>query len=223
MSPLLTLAAALSSALAAPFRIDLDGDGKPESLVVEEDGVRLGRQLVVCGGPALCRLEAADIDSTDKRREVVLIDSGPRDDSVARLYHLDKGQLVPIPFSREGAWFDRIETNGNGIVLTDSRERLYMRREKWVPQGGVLTLVPQPFWYVGFEADLDRTAPILREPGGAEVVANIRPKSRITVLLESADKADWFLVRISSGLTGWISLEGLRGASDQVAMIYAAG
>ncbi len=207
----------------APLSVDLDGDGKPETITVDDRGVRIGKHLIECGGEALCEVQLHDISSEDKVKELVTVDTGPRDDKYARVYRLEKSGPVELSWSQPDTYVEAIHTTGSGILLTDSRERLYQKRQKWVLKGGVLTLVPQPFWAAGTQVGIDRSAPIHRTIKGAEVVANIKAGSRIDVLLESADAPGWFLVKISSGLTGWIELEALRGASDEVMGIYGAG
>jgi hypothetical protein len=207
----------------APLTVDLDGDGKPETITVDDRGVRVGKHLIECGGEALCAVQVHDLSSEDKVKELVTVDTGPRDDKHARVYRLEKSGPVELGWSQPETWVEAVHTTGSGILLTDSRERLYVKREKWVLKGGVLTLVPQPFWAVAMEVGIDRSAPIHRSIQGAEVVATIRAGSRIELLLESADSPGWFLVKISSGLTGWIELEALRGASDEVMGIYSAG
>lgn len=210
-------------ALATPLSADLDGDGKPEVITVDDSGVKVGKHLITCGGMALCEVQIHDLSSEDKIKELVTIESGPRDDKYARIYRLEKGGPVEMRWSQEEHYAESIQTSGNGILLTDTRERLYIKRQKWVAKGGVLTLVAQPFWAVQTEVGIDRSVPIVRTIGGSETVANIKADSRITVLLESPDTPEWFLVKTSTGLTGWISLESLRGASDEVMGIYGAG
>lgn len=210
-------------ALATPLSVDLDGDGKPETITVDDRGVRVGKHLIECGGEALCEVQIHDLSSEDKVKELVTIDTGPRDDRSARIYRLEKSGPVELRWSNSNLSFSEVHTTGSGILLTDSRERLYIKREKWVLEGEVLTLVPQPFWAAGMEVGIDRSAPILRTIGGAEVVANIKAGSRITLLLESAESPTWFLVKISSGLTGWIHLDALQRSSDEVMGIYNAG
>lgn len=211
-------------ALAVP-PTDLDGDGKPEVIEVLDAEIRVGKHRLACEGPP-CAVEVHDLSSEDPLRELVVLETGMRDDRLARIYRLTKAGLVELKLTRpggEGVFPEAVTTSGNGILLTDERHRLYLRREKFVPDGAGLKLVPQPFWSVGQVLPVDRSAPIRESIGGAVVVANLKPGSEVTVVLESAEKPEWFLLRTSTGLVGWIDLETLRSASDRVAAIYGAG
>ncbi|MCK6503586.1 hypothetical protein L6R53_09340 [Myxococcota bacterium] len=226
----LLLLARLAPALAqSPPPTDLDGDGKADAIVVEEEGVTIGGQRVACGGMELCSVQLHDIAADDGLREVLVIELGPRDDASARLYRLRKGKLVELSFRKPGdsdEWQSvpsAVSTSGNGIVLADHQGRFYTQRQKYVAKGDTLTHVPQPFWYAGFEVHVDRSVPVVRSPGGTEVVANVKPDSDITVLLESAEQEGWFLVKLSTGLTGWVTLETLAQGSDQVRGVMSAG
>jgi len=41
--------------------------------------------------------------------------------------------------------------------------------------------------------------------------------------LVAASRRRWFLVHISSGLTGWVQLDALQGASDDLMGLMGAG
>ena len=76
-----TLALLLASALAAelPPPTDLDGDGKPERIVLDGDTVRVGEARAGCGSDSFpCELEVHDLTAGDNVR------SGP----LASLQHL---------------------------------------------------------------------------------------------------------------------------------------
>lgn len=219
----------LPSALAAaPPPTDLDGDGKPETIEIREEEVRIGGAKVPCGGIEMCSVAIHDVSSADASKEVALTELGPRDDAAVTLYRYDQGKLTELSFRKptDGEWSSTpsaIATSGNGIVLADFAQRTYTRREKYVAQGAGLAYVPQPFWLVGYGLHVDRSLPITRTIGGSEVVANVRPDSDVTLVLESADHEGWFLVHISSGLTGWAQLEALMSASDSLMGLMSAG
>lgn len=221
----LLLPAALAQ--AAP-QADLDGDGKVDPIAISEEGVTIGGVAVPCGGMELCTVALHDISSQDSYREVALTEVGPRDDKSVSLYRYKGGQLVALSFRQpaDGEWPSTpsaITTSGNGIVLADFWQRTYTRRDKYLARGDALEYVRQPFWHVGYELPVDRSVAIVRTIGGGEVVANVRPGSQVTILLESAEHPEWFLLRISSGLTGWVHLPALQAASDQLMAVYGAG
>lgn len=227
------LALALTLALDAHAQglppTDLDGDGKPDAVVISEEKVTIGGHEVGCGGVELCSVQLHDVAADDGLKEVLVVELGPRDDASAHLYRLRKGRLVELSFRKPGdsdEWQSvpsAVVTSGNGIVLADHQGRFYTQRQKYVAKGDALSHVPQPFWYAGFDVHVDRSVPVVRSPGGSEVVANIKPDSDITVLLEAVDPAGWFLVKLSTGLTGWVTMETLAIGSDQVQGVMSAG
>jgi len=102
---------------------------------------------------------------------------------------------------------------------------LWTRRHKFLlaTDGLSLTSVPQPYFNVDRPLHVDRTFPITLEPGGANVVANVRPDSDIHLLVEHGSKQGALLVRVSSGLVGWTTMEKLTEASDHLMMMMSAG
>lgn len=224
---LLTLSS-LALAQTVP-QVDLDGDGKVDTITVTEEGVAIAGHTVACGGMDLCRVELRDVSSADAWREVQVVELGPRDDAAAWLYRLHDGKLVELSFRKTSDtedWQSRpsnIVTSGNGIVLAEQEQRLYTRREKYVASGDQLTHVPQPFWFVDYAVHVDRTFPIRLAPGSETVVANVKPDSDVRLVLESVERPGWFLVHISSGLTGWADIDALMSGSNQVMGIMGAG
>jgi hypothetical protein len=223
-----TLALLLATALAAelPPPTDLDGDGKPERILLDGDTVRVGEARAECGSDSFpCEVEVHDLTAGDKQKEVAICSFGPRDDRSCALFAYREGSLNPLPFAfPEDTWPpSRIETKGNGIALAKNEGRLYTRVDKFTHSGGKLAYVAQAGWYVDRPVKVDRTFPITTKPGGGTRVAGVRPGSTITVLLESAEVKQWYLVHISSGLTGWVSEEALVGSSDELMALWGAG
>lgn len=224
------LIATLTAALAGSIpQVDLDGDGTVDPVTVSEEGVSIDGHRVPCGGMELCSVELADVSSADSYKELVLTELGPRDDKSAWLYRLTSAGLVELSFRKAGDsddWQSRpgeVVTSGSGIVLADSDHRIYTRREKYLASGNSLQHVPQPFWVVDYAMHVDRTFPIVRSEGSSQVVANVAPDSDIRILLESATQPGWFLVHISSGLTGWATLDTLMSGSNQLMGLMSAG
>ena len=224
---ILSLLASLALA-GAPQPTDLDGDGKAEIIKVEPERVVVGAASLECySEPSACDVAVVDIRGDDKRRELSVCEAGPRDDVSCTLYAYKAGKLIKIPVlsGAEEWWPSAFEITGNGFVYTDGGSYLYKRRDKYALQADGLTLklVPQPFYYAGAKVHVDRTFPITMDPGGGAVVANARPDSDVELVLEHGQKPGFYLVKLSSGLVGWASLEALMGASDNLQMLMSAG
>lgn len=222
----MTLTLALVSlAFAGPpsLSLDLDGDGKPESIVAEEEKVKIGALEWPCSGMEMCSLEAHDITSADKQREVLVCEHGPRDDRSCRLLTLKGGKLVEITFPTKYPP-SKVITNSNGVVLTEEwTDRIYNKIEKYTFADGKLTVVKQPFYAAGSKWKVDRSFPIVYAPDSKTVIGNARADSEVEVILEHGERPGWYLIKFSSGIVGWATTETLVGASDQLQMMMSAG
>lgn len=226
MIQILLLSLAAQAAVPAPT--DLDGDGKPESFSVVGGTVTVGKARLDCGMEEfICPVEVLDVDPSDKLKELVICDMEPRLEHACDLYVYSKGALTRLlPAGNEyGLSALKISTQGNGVLLVESYERLYTRLEKYSLNDSRTALVrtPQPFQYVNFDVKIDRVFPITYAPDGGSKVGTVRAGSNVTVLLESGDQPDHFLIRTSTGLVGWTDAATLQGASDMVGAIYGAG
>lgn len=215
-------------ALAAAPQVDLDGDGKDEKISVTEEHVRVNDATVECSGYEFpCEIHVEDINGSDGLKELSLCEFGPRDSKHCRLYVYKGGALKELELSAfEDFYPSDIVTSGNSIVLADTNWRFFERREKFVVSAdrSSATLVAQPFYAVGYALHVDRTFPIYGAVGGGGgTVANVRPDSDIEIVLQSGADDGWFLVKISSGLMGWVHLDGLIGASDPFMGMMMAG
>lgn len=216
-----------SLVLAAPLSIDLDGDGKPESVRVDNEAyeVHIGSHTVACYGDP-CEVAAHDVSSADKGREVAVCAHGPRDDQTCKLYTIRSGELVTYTWPRE--WDPpSLHTSGNGLVLVKDgyRQRLIDRVEKYRVEGTKLVLVAQPVYVAETPKELkvDRTFPLLYAPDSKTVVANTRPDSTIRIVGEHGEKEGWMLVRLSSGIAGYVHVDQLARVSDDYQRTLGAG
>ena len=224
--------ALLSAALAAPLPkpTDLDGDGKAESFGPgqTEQSVQVGAADYACGyEPGSCQVSVVDLKPDDKRKEVLFCWMGPRDDRECELTLYAGGKLVPLDFKIKGEtwWPAAVEVPGTGIVYVDSVNRVYTRRDKFTlaADGRTLTHTPQPFYNAGTTLHVDRSFAITSLPGGGATVANAKPDSDVVLIVESGDRPDHFLLKLSSGVVGWATLDALLGASDALKAAFSAG
>jgi hypothetical protein len=228
----------LFAALALPsvavgadsLTVDLDGDGEKEQVRWDSSSgtVFVGKLTAPCDGEP-CTVEVHDITSSDEAKQLEVCSAGPRDDRYCYLYSLKGGKLVR--HDRVGDEEDygapELRTSGNGIVLAvDSyRYRLYERIEKYRLKGDKLVETRQPLYLAETPKKLyiDRTFKLLYAPDSSEAVANTRPGSDILVLGEHGEKDGWLLVRLSSGVSGWVNFEALMKASNQYMQVMGAG
>ncbi len=221
---MITLLLTLSALAYEPMTVtvDLDGDGKPETVTNGESWVKAGKHKIECDG--YCHIEAHDISGDDKAGNLVVCEWDVRDTRNCSIYGVQGGKLAKVPFA-EDTWTENIKTSGNGLVLTqDWAHRLYQRIEKYKLEGGKLVKVPQPMWDAQrAKVHVDRTFKLLYAPDSAKVVANTRADSDIVVLAEDAEHAGWLLVTLSSGITGWVNVNELDSASDERMAIQSAG
>ncbi|TNE92433.1 MAG: SH3 domain-containing protein [Deltaproteobacteria bacterium] len=213
----------LAAALAGGASIDLGGGPLPVQTSDSGD-IRVGKHELPCGGGS-CEVSGIDIKKGDGQQELVFCEHGVRDEITCMIYRLSGGKLVEVS-KPEGLYMPSVSTTGGGFVLvTDSwRHRLYERVDKLTYADGKLTLVPQPLYSTAetIELTVQKTFQLLSEPGG-QTIANTRPNSTIRVLGEHGTRDDWILVRLSSGITGWVSTHTLMEVCEEYGMRMMAG
>ncbi|MCP4872990.1 MAG: hypothetical protein GY898_30220 [Proteobacteria bacterium] len=218
----------LATGAALPT-VDLDGDGKPEKIARTEEVIKLADGEVMCGGFDFpCDVIELDVRTSDAFKELLICEHGPRDYVTCGLWTVRDGKPVEIAMKTAAVqelYVESASSTGGGFLLAVEGERFWKRVHKFIlsTDGRTLRSVPQPYFHVDTTFHIDRTFPITMEPDGGTVVANVRPDSDIQVLLEHGSKRGVFLVRISSGLTGWTTMERLTTASDYVMMMMSAG
>ncbi|MCY1075908.1 hypothetical protein [Archangium lansingense] len=203
---------------------DLDGDGKPEAISVQwADG---DAQFVLKVGSATVRGKTndaevrgvfiTDVDGSDKWKEVAVHMGLTDDDSRNTVYGFDGKTLKEM-----GSVRTLTEVRGNGIVLSDSwmgfwnlREKYSLDRKAWK-----LNHVPQELYFVGTEATVKQSFPIVRSHKDKAVVANLAQGSKIQVLAAMPVGAKrygdyWYLVKSSTGLLGWTQVQNLHDKTE---------
>jgi len=229
---LLVLLMNLALAGGEPAAVDLDGDGKVERIVyptvtaqneMHELKITVGKATLDYYTEGPTTLDPLDLKSGDGQIELRACTQGPRDMTDCTVYRYKKGKLEPIiGLDGKQLWASGITATGSGIVLLQTEHRLYTQIEKTILQGdGSLKAVPQPFYAVNSKVMIDRTFPVTLAPGGGAVVANVRPKSEITIML--TDGKGNMLVSLSSGITGWVPYLTLMEGSDYIRSMEMAG
>ncbi len=228
MIPLLLLAL-ISPALAGDVgHADYDGDGRAEHFVQKDAGLWFGKtQIASCDESFPCEVNVVDARRNDGFQELQVCVTGMRDDVSCTLWTVRRGKAIPLTFSGPNLaiYASAIAVSGTGIVLIDEDDRFMRTRHKFLlnKDGTALQHVPQPAWYVGYDLRVDSTFPITMKPGGGATVANVRAESDIVLVIESAEQPGNYLVKISSGLTGWVSFETLMQHSQQLMALMNAG
>jgi hypothetical protein len=218
----------LAAAASLP-KVDLDGDGRPEKIVRTEEMLLLAGGEVNCGGFDFpCDVTEMDVRTSDTFKELLICQHGPRDDLSCELWTVRNGSPVRIKIQRDDStvlYPGAVSSTGGGILLVDEDERFWTRRHKLIlsSDGVALTYVDQASFNVDAPVHVDRTFAITTEPGGGTRVANVRPDSDIQVLLEHGSTRGTLLIRVSSGLIGWTTIDVLMQASDSLMGILMAG
>lgn len=204
---------------------DLDGDGTPEAIAVKwKDG---DEAFVLTAGPATLRgkadsevhgLSIIDIDSGDKRKEVAVHMGMTDSDRLTLVYAFDGKSLKEL-----GRVHALTEVKGNGIILSDTWETFWNRRDKFAldARAGRLAPVPQELFYVGQEATVRESFPLTHSRTDKKPVATLAAASRILVLAASPVPARGgrstsyvYLVKSSTGLLGWVGQDTLLSKTE---------
>ncbi|MCX7829847.1 MAG: hypothetical protein N2445_02130 [Acidobacteria bacterium] len=201
-----------SNDFAKNAQVDLNSDGKVDivSIATFENGNRYILSINdskvdgmfedgECDGFAIY-----DIDASDKYKEVAVHTPGPSDDDVYAFYWYD-GKTI-IKMGEVSRW---PEIKGNGIVLVYDWMGFWQKTEKYILEKNTRKLVnvPQEFYYVGIEATVQKTFPIYKTRDCKEVVANLKEKSKILIVLCDPSPKNFqkneYLIKSESKLLGW--------------------
>lgn len=201
---------------------DLDGDGKPETLSLEWKEGDAAFVLRAGGASAKGRAEGTevqgltviDLDSRDKRKEVAVHTGLTYYDKRVDLYVLDGKGLKPL-----GSVPTLTEVRGNGIILSDSWQGFWNRRDKFAVDAkkARVSEVPQELYYVGAEATVKKSFPLTASRTDKAPVATLAQGSRIQVLAAAplkGGKGYLYLVKSATGLLGWATDNDLSGNTE---------
>ncbi|MCP3137052.1 hypothetical protein [Pyxidicoccus xibeiensis] len=197
--------------------VDLNGDGKPEAISVQFDEAK--DQWVLKVGTATARGAAegnasngftvVDLDASDKRKELAVHTGQTDADQQAHLYAFDGKSLKPL-----GAVPNITEAKGNGIILSDTWQGFWNRRDKFAldAKAGKVTEVPQELYAVGVEARVKTSFALARSRTDKAAVATLAQGSTIQVLAAAKAMREGgylYLVKSSTGLLGWATEKDL--------------
>ena len=203
--------------------VDLNGDGKPEALSLSWDAGK--DEFILKAGNATVRgptdgnepagFEVVDIDSGDKRKELVVSKGQTDYDKQQFLYAFDGKALKPL-----GSVPALTEAKGNGIILSDSWQGFWNRRDKFTldAKAGNVTEVPQELYAVGVEATVKQSFPLARSRTDKAPVATLAQGSKIQVLAAAPvgkkGAGYLYLVKSSTGLLVWATEKDLTGKTE---------
>lgn len=219
----------LGEAFTRTVKADLTGSGKNDVIIltekVERTPVDVFYLLTVndssikiyidTGGTP--KLSIVAIDDTDKHREIVVNATGPDDQDEYWIYWYD-GKTIRLI---DELWW--VTFSGHGFLYAGDHIGFWFQQDKYVlnKQTMKLDVVEQPYYYVGVEASVITSIPLYTKKGGTTVVANLKPKSKVIVLLydpipldqqKKKIGSDWYLIKTESGLVGWASEANFREA-----------
>ncbi len=208
---------------------DLNGDGKAEQISItikdefESDYVLKIGSVSVKGKlwEGIDGFQVVDIDCGDRLKEIAVHTRGPSDDYGHHLYWFDGKHIKDMGVLDGSAKFP-----GNGSVLVHRRIGWAFTTEKYVPQGSQRKLhtVPQDMYAVEVDAQITATVaksfPIYATRAGGGIVAQLAPKSKITILAYSPAQRnsdgsfkvgpkDQYLIKSHTGLLGWASAKAV--------------
>jgi hypothetical protein len=217
-------------ALQQQGEVDLDGNGKPEKITFNTDPKTKKFTITVAGSsqsgdyePDIGTPEGfaiVKIDKTDKYREIVVRCPQASDADDNYIFAYDGKKLNKIgKFSRS------VEFPGDGSVRVEDWAGFWVTHDKYVLERPKQTLkkVPQEFYYVGVPATVNKTFPIYTTPNKQTVVANVKPGSKVIILLCAApftENSKWYLLKTEDNLIGWIKEEIIQ---DRLGGISWAG
>ena len=215
---MILLLAALALA-GDPTSVDFDGDGTQDPITLTDDETTLviGTWKAACGHGGGCDWEVVDLHSGDKQKDLLICASGARN-YYCSLATLADGKVLQASVGHRGLDGDKFVVTGSGFVYAKRLSHgTFVRVEKYQWKKPEMVLIPQPFYSADPPGDvkIEKTFKLLFAPKGTTVVGNASPGSTIQVLGEDGEHHGWLMVRLSSGITGWVEARDLADVSAQ--------
>ena len=192
--------------------VDLNSDGKIDavSITISEDGssytLKINDEKIngkfedgECDG-----FMVIDIDQSYKYKEIAVHTPGSSDDDLYAIYGYNEKEIYKM-----GELFRWPTFAQNGIVYVDDWMGFWEKTEKYVlnKETRKLQKITQEFYYVGLEAITKESFPIYKKREFKEVVANLKPKSKILIVLCQPSQSDYqknlYLIKSETNLLGW--------------------
>jgi len=201
--------------LSQKANVDLNGDGKKESVWVERTDkykqdyiLHIDKYSVQghLGEGAPENFEIMDIDTRDKYKEVAVHTPGPSDDDEYNIYWYDGGQIREVEQGL-GRWPN---FTGVGIVyVNDWWDCFWDKTDRYILDEKTHKLIQtkQQYYYVGLNAPVLSSFPIYTTSEAAkqqkgDVAANLRKDSHAIVVLWDPE-TDCYLIKAEAGVLGW--------------------
>lgn len=110
-----------------------------------------------------------------------------------------------------------IPGNGN-VYIQGHTNNMFNQKKKYVFNGKSFNELKQPFYYVGLETQTTQPINLYQSKQTETSIASLPENAKVEVLL---NKGDYYLLRTSFGLAGWIKVENKR--NNSIEGLYYAG
>lgn len=222
--------------VGADVKLDLDGDGKADTLNISvkevEDGWSFS-SLTINGKEFLDtasedplnaykvfldatdrdRYFITDLDTKDKALEIALLDYGPSDDPVTWYFHYKDGTLQVIGSLPGFPDDSESSRDGSGNVMAVGRLGLLQTWNATFPYNlkeGTLEKVPQsqyiPLQDPEAAVTLKQKLTLYAKPDQKAKTVTVEP-SKAMVTFPATDDKNWVQMHTSDGVEGWIYLK----------------
>lgn len=203
---------------------DLNGDGTADSIAlatssgqyspntdlkVNQAVLRISNDTSDFGGSLDDYFSIVDLDAQDDRKEIVIHDSGPSNDSTTGFFEYDGTKIVLLGIV-PGNWEYNMTFDGKGTLTTSERASIldtwgYRIDYRLSPQR-TLVRIPKDF----YERDntirhvVRRALDLQRSPTDAAISLRLKPWDEIAIL--GCDDIKWCKVQNAAGETGWFAV-----------------
>lgn len=213
---------------------DLDGDGQPERVTVALREAPKRACVVTAAGVEYtwatefdeeCMIEAIDLDSSDKLKEIVLHDSSGTD-YAREVFLRYQNKQWKVLGTIAATFSGQREVPGAGFVLVPDWAGFFVMRKKYVLQKEALTELVPELYSVDVKAKVQTSFALQLSRSNPEPLAKLKVGSEIQILAYAPTQAcaagsdapfapcALFLVRSASGLLGWVRFDVLQANAE---------
>lgn len=116
---------------------------------------------------------------------------------------------------------DHLVLPGNGSIYALARSnKNFIERRKYAIRDNKVVEVKQPYLYVGLDTQSNKNFGIYSSKTEGELVASVRAGDKLSVLI---NEGEYYLVKTTFGLTGWVKINDGSLTDDTIKGIYFAG